>query len=32
MLTTDVPPAAQSWLDDDKSKLTDEKVAEIASG
>jgi NitT/TauT family transport system substrate-binding protein len=27
-----VKPAAQYWLDDVKSKLTVEKVAEIASG
>ena len=32
ILTKDVKPAAQYWLDDVKSKLTVEKVAEIASG
>ena len=32
MLNKDVKPAAQYWLDDVKSKLSVEKVAEIASG
>jgi NitT/TauT family transport system substrate-binding protein len=32
MLNKDVKPAAQYWIDDVKSKLTVEKVAEIASG
>jgi NitT/TauT family transport system substrate-binding protein len=32
MLNNDVKPAAQYWIDDVKSKLTVEKVAEIASG
>jgi NitT/TauT family transport system substrate-binding protein len=32
MLNKDVKPAAQYWLDDVKSKLTVERVAEIASG
>jgi NitT/TauT family transport system substrate-binding protein len=32
MLNKDVTPAAQYWIDDVKSKLTVEKVAEIASG
>ena len=32
MLNKDVKPAAQYWLDDVKSKLTAERVAEIASG
>ena len=32
MLKADVKPAAQYWIDNVKSKLTAEKVAEIASG
>ena len=32
MLNKDVKPAAQYWIDDVKSKMTVEKVAEIASG
>jgi NitT/TauT family transport system substrate-binding protein len=32
MLNKDVKPAAQYWIDDVKSKLTVDKVAEIASG
>ena len=32
MLNRDVKPAAQYWIDDVKSKLTVDKVAEIASG
>ena len=32
MLNKDVKPAAQYWIDDVKSKLTVERVAEIASG
>jgi ABC-type nitrate/sulfonate/bicarbonate transport system substrate-binding protein len=32
MLNKDVKPASQYWIDDVKSKLTVEKVAEIASG
>ncbi len=32
MLNKDVRPAAQYWIDDVKSKLTVEKVAEIAAG
>ena len=32
MLNKDVKPAAQYWIDNVKSKLTVEKVAEIASG
>ena len=32
MLNTDVRPAAQYWIEDVKSKLTVDKVAEIASG
>jgi NitT/TauT family transport system substrate-binding protein len=32
MLNKDVTPAAQYWINDVKSKLTVEKVAEIASG
>ena len=32
MLNQDVKPAAQYWIDDVKSKLTVERVAEIASG
>src|SRR5262245_63689246 len=32
MLNTDVRPAAQYWVDNVKSKLSAEKVAEIASG
>ena len=32
MLNKDVKQAAQYWIDDVKSKLTVEKVAEIASG
>jgi ABC-type nitrate/sulfonate/bicarbonate transport system substrate-binding protein len=32
MLNRDVKPAAQYWIDDVKSKLTVERVAEIASG
>jgi NitT/TauT family transport system substrate-binding protein len=32
MLNQDVKPAAQYWIDDVKSKMTVEKVAEIASG
>jgi NitT/TauT family transport system substrate-binding protein len=32
LLNQDVKPAAQFWIDDVKSKMTVEKVAEIASG
>src|SRR4029077_5415285 len=32
MLKADVRPASQYWIDNVKSKLTVEKVAEIASG
>jgi NitT/TauT family transport system substrate-binding protein len=32
MLNKDVKPASQYWIDDTRSKLTLEKVAEIASG
>ena len=32
MLNKDVKEAAQLWIDNVKSKLTVEKVAEIASG
>jgi NitT/TauT family transport system substrate-binding protein len=32
MLNKDVKPAAQYWIDDVKSKMTVDKVAEIASG
>jgi NitT/TauT family transport system substrate-binding protein len=32
MLNRDLKPAAQYWIDDVKSKLTVDKVAEIASG
>jgi NitT/TauT family transport system substrate-binding protein len=32
MLNTDVTPAAQYWIDDVKSKLTVQQVAQIASG
>ena len=32
MLNKDVKPAAQYWIDNVKSKMTVEKVAEIASG
>jgi NitT/TauT family transport system substrate-binding protein len=32
MLNKDVKPAAQYWIDDVKSKMTVERVAEIASG
>ena len=32
MLNRDVKPAAQYWIDDVKSKLTVDKVAEIAAG
>jgi len=32
MLNQDVKPAAQYWIENVKSKLTVEKVAEIASG
>ena len=32
MLNKDVKPAAQYWIDNVKSKLTVEKVAEIAAG
>ena len=32
MLNKDVRPAAQYWIDNVKSKLTVDKVAEIASG